>query len=396
MMAKQQETVFVLEAHAKAAVPVIESCGRMGLYVLAGSSRRYNCGFYSHFTRDRVVYPSPKHEPEGCIGFIMNLLQRRRISVLFPVGDIMTDLVAKHQDEIRKFTRLVLPPYATFVQGRDKIPTLKAAERAGCPIPRTWYPETQALGEIARQVDYPVLIKPAIGVGARGITYCRAEKELVGEFPAVEASFGPCFVQEYVPQTGVQYKVDAIVDHRQNPLAAVVYAKLRYYPPTGGSSVLNRTEHRPDILESALKVLKELKWFGFCDFDFITDPRDKVVKLMEINPRYPESYRATVAAGLDMTRIMYQLAMGEDPSPQLSYAEGKYVRFLFGDIMWFLTSGQNRWKTRPSFFDFFRSDTIYQLERACDWGPVMGYILDNLTMLWDKEERQFKLRTNRG
>ena len=245
-------------------------------------------------------------------------------------------------------------------------------------------------------MEYPVLIKPAIGVGARGITLCRAPDDLRNAFPKVQAAHGTSFIQEQVPQTGVQYKVDTIVDRNQDPLTAVAYAKLRYYPPTGGSSVLNRTEHRPDIINSALKVLKELTWFGFCDFDFITDPRDGVVKLMEINPRYPESYRATVAAGIDMTRIMYQLAKGETPSPQLEYREGRYVRFLFGDLMWFLTTAENRWRTRPSFFDFFRSDTLYQLERATDWGPIMGYVLDNLTMLWDKEERQFKLRRNRG
>jgi len=46
---------------------------------------------------------------------------------------------------------------------------------------------------------------------------------------------------------------------------------------------LNKTVHRPDILEFALKVLREMKWVGFCDFDFISDPRDEVVKLA-INP----------------------------------------------------------------------------------------------------------------
>jgi len=392
----KRETVFVLEAHGKAAVPVIESCGKMKLYVLAGSSRRYNCGFYCRATRERIVYPCPKHEPDACVAFLIDVLRKRQVSVLFPVGDVMTDLIARHQDEFRKYTRLVLPPYSIFVQGRDKIPTLQAAKRAGCPIPYTWYPKAQSLDQIARESDSPVLSKPAIGIGARGITFCQSPQELMSKFPAIETAFGESFVQEYIPQTGVQYKVDTILDQNQNALAGVVYAKLRYYPPTGGSSVLNKTERRPDIFESAMKVLRELKWFGFCDFDFITDPRDNQVKLMEINPRYPESYRTTVAAGVDMTKIMYQLAMGQTPIPQMDYQENRYVRFLCGDLMWFFTTKDNRWKTQPSFFDFFRSDTLYQLERAHDWGPIMGYLLDNLVMLWDKEERQFKLRLNRG
>ena len=197
---------------------------------------------------------------------------------MFPVGHVVTDLVARNQEEIRKYTRFVLPAYDIFLHGLDKILTLKAAVRASCTIPKTWYPQDQPVEEIAREASYPVLLKPAVGVGARGITLCHSPEQLLKTFGRIQAEFGNTFVQEFIPHTSVQYKVDAVVDHSQNLLAGVVYAKLRYYPPTGGSSVLNRTEHRPDILELAVRVLKELKWEGFCDFDFITDPRDNTVK----------------------------------------------------------------------------------------------------------------------
>lgn len=384
---------MILEAHAKASIPILESCAEAGLHVIAGSHKRYCCGFYSRATKERVLYPCCEREPETCVAFLIDFLKRRSVSALFPVGDVMTDLVASHQDEFRKYTRLVLPPYEVFVQGRNKILTLKAAVRAGCPIPRTWYPQEQPIEEIAKQAGFPVLIKPAIGAGARGLTFCHSGQELLEKFPDVRANFGESFVQEFVPQTVAQYKVDAVLDQSQNLLAGVVYSKLRYYPVDGGSSVLNRTEYRPDILDLAIGVLREMKWVGFCDFDFITDPRDNVVKLMEINPRYPESYGATIAAGVDMTRIMYQLAKGKKPAAKLQYQENRYLRFLFGDIMWFLTTKCNRWNAKPSFFSFSRSDTIYQLLRPRDWGPIIGYLLENVGLLWDKSARRFKFRT---
>ena len=388
----RKETILVLVAEAKGALPIIESCAAAGLHVVAASEHRFCSGFYSHGADERFIYPSPKSDPDECVKYLLDLVRKRSIAALFPAGDLMTWLIAKHQDAFRKYTAVVLPPYDVFVQGREKILTLKAATRAGCPIPDTWYPQEQDLRDIIQEVNYPVLIKPSLSQGARGITICRSGEEVLSQYPAVEERFGDCFIQEFVPQTGVQYKVDAIFNHAHELLAGVVSAKLRYYPPTGGSSVINRTECRPDIMDSAVNVLKELKWVGFCDFDFITDPRDNVVKLIEINPRYPESYRATVAAGVDMTKIMYQLAKGESPAPQLEYQSGKYLRFLFADIMWFLTAKQDRWRSRPNWFDFFRSDTIYQLMRAHDWGPIMGYILQNLSMLWDKDMREFRLR----
>ncbi|PKL50531.1 MAG: hypothetical protein CVV39_01345 [Planctomycetes bacterium HGW-Planctomycetes-1] len=392
---KSIEKVLILEAGAKAALPIIESCGQMGLYVIAASPRK-GCGSYSKYTKQRLIYPSPRLYPQECLDFLLNFLKQQDISVLFPVGDLMTDLVAQNHKLFSEYTKFVLPLYETFIKGRDKILTLKSATKAGCPIPQTWYPDEHGIEKVVEICYYPNLIKPAIGVGSRGFILCKTRQELLDSFEENQKIYGRCFVQEFVPQTGLQYKVDAIFDKFQNLLAGVVYAKLRYYPADGGSSVLNKTEKRPDILTSALKVMKELNWVGFCDFDFITDPRDNVVKLMEINPRYPESYRATVAAGVDMTKIIYQLAEGQNPQPQLDYLENRYTRFLFGDIMWFLTTKQNRWTAKPSFFSFFRKDMNYQLLRANDFGPIYGYIISNLSMLWDKEHREFRLRLKKN
>jgi predicted ATP-grasp superfamily ATP-dependent carboligase len=189
----------------------------------------------------------------------------------------------------------------------------------------------------------------------------------------------------------MQYKADLVMGRDGKVLAGVAYEKLRYYPPGGGSSTCNRTARRPDIVDAAARVARELGWLGFCDFDFITDPRDGVVRLMEINPRFPECYRATVAAGLDMTELVYQLAHGADPAPQVACKEGRLVRFLPGDLLWFLTS-PDRFKDLGSFLDFWSANVSYQLTSARDPGPIMGYMLENLAILFDREARQSRFR----
>jgi len=391
-MSQERSTVLVLEVQARAALPVIESCAAMGLRVVAASSRRLCSGFFSRHVSQRLRYSDPKEYPQEAIDAILEFLSQNQVEVIFPVGDLMTHLVAKRQDEFRRHTALALPPYEVFRQGRSKVLTLQAAQRAGCPIPRTWYPSEQPLENIAAEAPYPVLIKPDIGVGARGITLCRSARELLDSFGPVSRQFHDCFVQEFVPQDGLQYKVDLIVDAEQRLLSGLTYSKLRYYPATGGSSVLNRTERRDDVLDSAYRVLKELRWVGFCDFDYITDPRDGVVKLMEINPRFPESYRATVAGGLDMTRCLYELATGRPVQPQLDFVEGRYARFLLGDIMWFLTTKSGRWSAKPSFFKFFGRDMYYQLIRLSDPGPFLGYLLENVSIMMSSKDRQSRLR----
>ena len=390
-MSKRRPNVFVLEVQNKAALPLIESAHAHWRRVYGGSWRKYCLGFYSRCVRRRVRYPSPIVDPDACLDFLLRYLSRGHVDVLLPTDDAMTDLVARHQDDIRRHTRLVLPPYEVFSVGRDKVLTLQAAARAGVAIPRTWYPHLRPLEEIAAEVEYPCLIKPGISAGARGIAPADGPEQLRQRFGEVERDFGRCFVQEYVPQTSGQYKVDAVIGRDGELLAGVVYNKLRYYPPTGGSSVFNQVVHRPDILASAVKLLREIGWFGFCDFDFITDPRDGVVKLMEINPRYPESFRATCVAGVDMTEIIYQLAHGRQPAPQLASKAGGYLRFLPGDTLWFLTSG-DRFKHLGSWLSFFSPAVRYQVLSARDPGPFIGYLLENLRVMLDPRERATRFR----
>jgi len=384
-------TVLVLGAHNKASLPVIESSAAHGRRVIAASPRRYCVGFYSRCVRERLRYPSAEHEPEAAREFLLRYVSRGHVDVLFPVGDSGTELVARHQEAFRRYTRLALPPYDVFRAGRDKVLTLQAAARAGVAIPRTWYPHEATVEAVAREAAYPCLIKPAISAGARGITLVRTPEELVALFAGVEARFGRAFVQDFVPQTGLQYKVDAVVGQGGRALAGVAYEKLRYYPPTGGSSTCNRTVRRPDLVEAALRVLAELAWFGFADFDFITDPRDGLVKLMEINPRFPECYRAVSAAGVDMTELVYRLAHGEEPEPQLACRPGRYVRFLPGDLLWFLTS-PDRWKHLGAFLDFWSPDVEYQVVSRRDPGPILGYVLENVMLSRAELASRFRLK----
>ena len=314
-----KKAVLVLEVHAKAAVPVLESCKAMGLHVIAGSWKKHGCGQYSRAVDEKTYYPRPDIHPDECVECLLAYLREKKTELTLPVGDVMTDLVARHQDRFRQVTNVVLPSYEIFTKGRNKVQTLKAAEKAGCPIPLTWYPDDDGLNRITDQIkSYPVLIKPAISAGARGITVCNSWQDIQESYPRISKRYGECFIQDFVPQQGTQYKVDAVMDAGQDVLAGVVYEKLRYYPPEGGSSVLNKSVHRPDILDMAVRVMKQLRWVGLCDFDFIQDPRDGIVKLMEINPRFPESFRATVAAGVDMTKILYQLAAGKHPKSSFS------------------------------------------------------------------------------
>lgn len=401
MAASPKPTVLVIESSAKAALPVIESMAAAGIRVICASNLRYNTGFYSRGCRERHVYPSPRYEPDAFKAWLLVFVSRRRVDLLFPIGHYGAARVSEIQDEIRRHTRLILPPHDIFLKGYEKIPTLKAATAAGVAIPETWYPADHADGveAVLPQVkSWPILIKPSVGVGARGIIWCHSAEDVRRQFDAIQQQHGECFLQDFVPPGGMQYKADLLVDDKQARLAAIVYGKTRMYPPDGGSSVLNFSADRPDILDAADRVLKHLGWVGFCDFDFVVDPRDNAAKLMEINPRFPESMHMGTSVGIDFPKMIFEMAMGLPVAPVLDYPKDRFLRFMIGDLLWFLrVDNRRRFSTWPSWFKFFDRKTAYQIERMSDLGPIMGYLLENLyVLITDRRLRQERLRLKSG
>lgn len=377
---------LVLDAEGQSSLAVMESLVRQGYAVTAGSYKPINMGFFSRYPSRRVLYPSPQAEPQAFVQRLLELVRERRYDFVFPIDDYSSELVSRHKQSLIPFAGVPVVDFDVFVQGRDKSLTLKCARDHGVPHPATRYPDEEEIGEIAASVVYPVLVKPNISNGARGISLVSKADDLEPAYRAIKAHYGECHVQQYIPKGGLQYKADLFVGGDQQLKAGIVYSKLRYYPINGGSSVVNRTVAHPEIIGHAATLLRAMNWRGFADFDFITDPRDGVPKLMEINPRIPNCFRITQAAGIDFAGMIARRAMGEESAKVDGYRTGVYLRYLPLDVLWFLQSPE-RFRAQPSFFQFFGKDLHDQIISLRDPGPLLGFCLDNVMALFKRKVR---------
>ena len=384
---------LILDAEMQCSLPVIESLRKRGFHVTAGSYKRINMGFFSKYSNERVMYPAPKTSPDGFFNTILELAKHHHYDFVLPTDDISSEVLLARKDALEQYTHLPIVAYETFMKARDKSQTLKIAMQNNIPCPETFFPDEEKIGDIARRAPYPLLVKPNLSSGARGITLVPNKDDLETTYRTVKAEYGECHIQEYIPKGGLQYKADLFLDANQELKAGIVYSKLRYFPIHGGSSIINRTVLRPEIIENAHKLLKAMKWRGFADFDFITDPRDGMAKLMEINPRIPACFRITVAAGIDFPYMIAKLALGEDIPKVDGYQTDVYLRYFPLDVLWFLKSPE-RFRAKPSFFRFFGKNLHDQIISLRDPGPILGFCLENLISLFDRNDR--KVRYSRG
>jgi len=184
-------------------------------------------------------------------------------------------------------------------------------------------------------------------------------------------------VQEFIPQkNGMQYQAEAFLDGDCKTKVCMVIEKPRFFPVKGGTSSANVTIDHPEINKISRRLLEGLKWKGAADVDYILDPRDNSVKILEINPRVTAGIKIAFAAGIDFADLHLKLAMGEKIPVTDNYKLGIYCRNFFLDILWYIYSDRKMKKnTRPPFFRFFGHNVVDQLFSCDDPFVPLGFFL---------------------
>lgn len=381
--------VFVTDAQMRSSLAVIRSLGKNGLDVTAGEETKFATGFFSKYCNHHVVYPSPKKHKSEFLDYMLNKIEKNKYDVIMPVADACLLPLIEHEKEISKHCILALPKRKTFMKAFDKGQTLKIALENGIPCPKTYFiNDLNELENITNELKYPLIIKPRVSSGSRGVQLCKSSNELVTKFNKVFAEYGPLLVQEYIPY-GEEIGVYALFNFNSEPRAVTVQKRIRSYPISGGPSTLRKTIKNDEAVEIAFKLLKIMGWVGVAMVEFRVDPRDNVPKLMEVNPRFWGSLQLSILSGVDFPYLLYKMLVEGDVEPVLDYKKEIECRWLLpGDILWFLSTS-NKLNNISEFIKFNKNDDILSLE---DPGPTLGFILASLRYSIDREMWNFILR----
>ena len=382
--------ILVLDGDARQSLPVMRALRAGGHEVTVACESRLSVGWMSRYPHRRVRLPSPEHAPEAFVERLLELVRGADYDLVMPLFDLCGHLVAEHKATLEAHSRVALVDHDVFMLARDKANTMRLCQEHGVPCPRTWFPESQPIESLRDEVSYPVLVKPRISHGAVGIARVTEPAQLASTYEQVAAKYGPCIVQEFVPQDDIQYKAQLLRDKEGLIRAAVVFNKLRYFPIGGGTSSINQTVAREDIVQSGTRLLEAMQWVGYADIDYIQDPRDGVAKVMEMNPRVTGSAKIAFEAGVDFADLMVRLYLGQPLPTYREYRVGVTMRYLPLDILWFLYSPE-RFRARPSWFKFFGRDLCYQVLSLRDPGPFLAIALGGLRRLMSPRVRAEKL-----
>lgn len=380
-------SVLATDGEQRSTLAVVRALGGAGIPVTVGSSQPNCLAGSSRFCAGTVRYPPPE-QGEEFVRFLLAELKRGQHRVLLPMSDLTMLLISSFADSLSSLVSLPIPgkDQVDFVQ--DKRQVLLLARTMGIPCPETYMlGDEEKLEEVARIVQYPVVIKPRrsrairdgrVAIGA--VRYAHDEQTLLTEYRRLDAQTPRPMVQEKIEGEG---RGIFLLIWNGALKAAFCHRRLREMPPWGGASVYSESLPLDEMLvEKSYSLLKAIGWQGVAMVEYKLDRRDGKAKLMEVNGRFWGSLQLAIDAGMNFPLMLYRLASGEDVPPKFEYKIGARSRWLLGDLDHLLTrltySGPmngshgcrgSRSQAIVDFLKFYQRGLRYEVFRLDDPAP---------------------------
>lgn len=239
------------------------------------------------------------------------------------------------------------------------------------------------------KVGFPSLIKPVSSSGAKGIVHLHSVIELENTYAKIQKQYGAAILQSYINHDGYYFNAMLFRDKCGIFSKTVVIRIMRYFPVKGGTGSYSETVENPEIERLCKDILMKLDWYGFADFDIITDKFTHKPYLIEINPRIPACIHAAFVSGVNFPLMIINDALGI-AVPTTEYHREIKVRYMGMDVLWFVFS-RERFRSKPSWFKFWDKDLYYQ-DGCNEFLPMIAGFLMGIKKYMKKEFRQAKLR----
>lgn len=352
----RRPVAIVTDGMYRKSLAAIRSLGKAGFDVHVFGDSWLTVGFWSHFTKHRIVAPDAKDDVDRfgrVLTSHLKALQARAPGaprpVLLPMEDETFQYVIENAETLRSLADFILPDRESFSACMDKGATMALAARLDVPHPSTEVAgsASELMACIERRAGAEYVVKPLHGSGSRGVRYNPKFQPLDAE--AFVGQFGAALVQERIAPDGDAIGVSFLFDREGRPVAHFCHKRLRQFPNNGGPSTDRIGIENDDLVQMSMTLLSALNWKGVAMVEWKTDPGGLKPKLLEINPRFWGSLELAIRSGVDFPVLYARAAAGEDPGsiePKL----GVRCRWLIpGDILRWLTARPNERESLTEF-----------------------------------------------
>lgn len=287
----------------------------------------------ANFSRKASFMKAPAISSESFAKFLDKLPEKfqKKNYWLIPTCDLGVKILSENKKELEKKYLVLADKKETVDLIQDKGELFKTLSKNHISVPK------YLIYKITTSVNlkFPVIIKSRLPhehdlkkIKIVAETREEADEELKN-LPIELLSEG-VIVQEYLK--GLKQVSFSSFCHRGEIIRYFMSEKVRSRPADFGSFTIIQTIFDPELLKTAVKILKSLKYSGVSEIEFLYDKKAKKYWFLEINPRFWMQNGLAQKIGVDLIEPL----TNSDPKKQTfrnSYKIGvKWVHF-YSDLL---------------------------------------------------------------
>lgn len=278
----------------------------------------------------------PPANKENYLDKLIETIKQKEIDVIIPNTSEEMFPIATEKENIEKHTKLLISPPDPIKTANDKLEAYHALNRSGIPIVKTKLIKNEVdLAEAIAEFSFPIVIKPRISRGGRGLFICEDLAEALRCFQKLRKMlpFSDTFFrskqttqiicQEFLP--GIEYDVNLLLDKQANVVACVPMKAERWDVHHQLREIV--TEHNEEIEQLTLNATRALDLIGPIDVEIRQDSEGKP-KILEINPRTGGDVELATAAGCNIPFLTTKLSLGENVEYKDFHEDVILTRFI--------------------------------------------------------------------
>jgi len=266
----------------------------------------------------------PRMDDPGYVPALQRLCEEHGVGAVLPLTDLDIEIlaVAREQRGLPAMVPSAQVARATY----DKYEAHLLLERLGLPSPPTVLPDADL-----DALDYPVMVKPRRGSGARSIHLAH---------DAAQARMFVDYVQEPAPATrpkglpagepvmlqramgGDELSIDCLGDGDGRCLNAIPRTMLE---SRGGESIKGQVVRDEELIELGRRVMETLRVSGPATIQVFRDP-EAGIGITDVNTRFGGAFPApayAALAGRSYPELIVRMAGGERVEPHVGeFREG--------------------------------------------------------------------------
>lgn len=327
-MGPRRAPALLFDATFYGTLAAVRSLGRAGIRVAVADANRVTPATWSRYASRSLRSPPVAHA-SALMEWLVRFGTQEGPYVVYPTSDEVAFLLSSHREELSRHFAMYQPDVATMLRILDKKQLMETAQQVGVPTPPTVFPETAEDAErLAREIDGPLLFKPRTQL-FRAIHHKGALVDNRGAIAREYDAFrrGSVYrrpVRDRMPELAEPMLQRFYPDGVDGILSVSGFRSRggRDVVMLGAMKVLQRPRRLgiglcfesapvdPDVRDGALRLLDRLDYFGVFEIEFIQVGGRHLI--IDMNPRFYNQLQLDIARGMDLPRIAYAAASGDD------------------------------------------------------------------------------------